>query len=65
MQHQIDKFRIGARIRLSSLGRQRCPRIMSETGVVVGKAAHIDRVRLKMDGKKQFITLHVSYVELE
>lgn len=65
MQDPMDKFEIGSRIRLSDLGKRRCPRISSETGVVVGKATHLEAVRLKMDGKKQLITLHASYVEPE
>lgn len=65
MQDPMDKFKIGSRIRLSNLGKQRCPRITSETGIVVGKATHLEAVRLKMDGKKQLITLHVTYVEPE
>lgn len=61
----MDNFPIGVRVRLSALGRKRCPRTISDTGVVVSKATHLEAVRLKMDGKKQLVTLHVSYVELD
>ena len=53
----------GTRIRLSALGRKRCPKMTRQTGVVVAKLDRSDSVRLLMDGNKDPSTLHRSYVE--
>jgi hypothetical protein len=56
----------GQLVRLSDLGRQRCPRLKlkSDTGVVVKKSG-ISAVRILFDGRKQPVTLHLSYVEMQ
>jgi hypothetical protein len=59
-----EKFKVGARIRLSAMGRARSRRITVQTGVIIGTPHRTDALRILMDGKKQPITLHISYVEL-
>lgn len=53
----------GTRIRLSALGRQRCPKMTRHAGVVVAKLDRSDAVRVLMDGNKDPSTLHRSYLE--
>ena len=53
----------GTRIRLSALGRKRCPKMTRHAGVVVAKLDRSDAVRVLMDGNKDPSTLHRSYVE--
>jgi hypothetical protein len=54
----------GQRFRLSPLGKQRCPKLKPDIGVVIGKSG-ISAVRVKFDGRKQPATLHLSYIDLE
>lgn len=63
MRDRENEFRPGQRIKLSALGKQRCPKIKIHTGVVSGKPGRSDTVRVLMDGRKTPMTLHVSYVE--
>ena len=65
MQDPDDVFGIGTRIKLSPLGKERSRRTKVQTGVVVGKPFQSDAVRVQMDGMKQPITLHISYIERE
>jgi hypothetical protein len=53
----------GQRIRLSTLGRERCPKLKSHTGVVTGKTEYSAAVRVLLDGHKTPLTLHTSYIE--
>jgi hypothetical protein len=62
MHEPENEFSPGQRIRLSALGKERCPRL-SPTGVVIGQPARSDAVRVLMDGRKTPMTLHVSYIE--
>lgn len=55
-------FRLGDRVRLSALGRNKSPRLMSESGTVIAEIPG-NVVRLMIDGRVDPITLHVSYVE--
>ena len=55
----------GVRIRLSALSKKRCPKMTRYAGVVVSKVHHSDAIRILMDGSKEPITLHRSYVEAE
>ena len=55
----------GTRVRLSALGRERCPKMTRQTGVVVAKLDRSDAVRVLMDGNKDPSTLHRSYIEPE
>ena len=60
--HDGRELRPGMRIRLSALGRARSPRMKVHTGVIVGLTGS-EGVRVIMDGSKQPITLHESYIE--
>ncbi len=55
----------GARIRLSALGKTRCPKLKVHTGVVIGVTDGSDAVRILLDGRKAPVTIHSSYLELE
>ena len=55
---------IGSRIRLSALGVERCSRLKSQTGIVVGGNPIGTSFRVLIDGRKLPVTLHVSYIEL-
>jgi len=55
----------GARIRLSALGKTRCPRIKVHTGVVIRTTDGSDAVRVLLDGRNAPVTIHSSYLELE
>lgn len=63
--HDPNEFKIGARIRLSPLGKERLHRHTVHTGTIVGKTFSSHAVRVLLDGKKQPVSLHVSYVEPE
>jgi hypothetical protein len=63
MYDQDIEFRLGQRIRLSDLGKERC-KFKTDTGVVVGRNNVGESVRVLMDGRKQPQTLHKSYVEM-
>ena len=54
---------IGARVRLSSLGAARCPRLADKEGVVVGGGQYRSTVRVIFDGFKSPMSLHRDYVE--
>ena len=57
---------IGARIRLSALGIERCPKFKNPTrGIIVGVNSIGTSFRILLDGRKLPVTLHVSYIELE
>ena len=55
----------GTRIRLSALGKERCPKMTRHAGVIVAKLDRSDAVRVLMDGNKDPCTLHRSYLETE
>jgi hypothetical protein len=56
---------IGSRIRLSALGMERCSKLKSPTGMIVGVNPICTSFRILLDGRKLPITLHASYIELE
>lgn len=58
-----DQFRIGERVRLSELGRQRMPRNRSTTAVVIGYGRTDSRVRVRFTGSTNPVSIHVSYLE--
>jgi hypothetical protein len=55
----------GSRIRLSALGKKRCPKMKRHSGIVVAELHYRDALRILMDGSKEAITLHRSHVEAE
>ena len=63
MRYDDVVVRPGQRISLSVLGKERCPKLKSETGVVVRRNGP-STVRVLFDGRKQPLTLHLSYVEM-
>jgi hypothetical protein len=56
-------LKVGSRIRLSALGIERCPGLKGRTGVVVGLSPTGSSFRVILEGRRQPITLHESYVE--
>ena len=60
-----DELGPGKRIKLSELGKQRCPKLKNYNGIVVGKSLHSNAFRVLIDGRKMPITLHESYIELQ
>jgi hypothetical protein len=56
---------VGSRIRLSALGMERCSKLKSATGMIVGANPICTSFRILLDGRKLPITLHASYIELE
>jgi hypothetical protein len=63
--HDPNELNIGTRIRFSPLGKERLRRHSVQTGKIVGRSVNRNAVRVLLDGKKQPISLHVSYVEPE
>jgi len=56
-------FKLGSRVRLSKLGRARCP-TMAPRGTVVGFSRRSTALQVLMDGNKTSVLLHLSYLEL-
>ena len=54
---------LGTRCRLSKLGEERCPKWRGKSAIVVGRPAGSTR-SVKLDGLKEPITLHISYLEV-
>jgi hypothetical protein len=63
MSYDEVVVRPGQRVSLSVLGKERCPKLKSQTGVIV-KRSGSSAVRVLFDGRKQPLTLHLSYVEI-
>jgi hypothetical protein len=60
-----DDFEIrrGLRVRLSVLGKERCPRLGNESSVILRRNG-LSTIRVLFDGRKQPVTLHQSYIEV-
>jgi len=56
---------IGDRVRLSELGRRRCPRISADRGTIVGFTRRSTGARVLFDGRKSAVLFHASYLELD
>lgn len=65
MHEREDDLKQGVRIRLTPLGIERCPRLKSHTGIIVGTAKRGNAFRVLIDGRKVPLMLHESYVEAE
>ena len=52
----------GTRVRLSNLGKERCPRLKSESGIILRRNGP-STIRVQFDGRKNPVTLHQSYIE--
>jgi hypothetical protein len=60
---RLSRFKLGSRVRLSKLGRTRCP-TMPGHGTVVGFSRRSTALQVLMDGRKTPAMLHLSYLEL-
>jgi hypothetical protein len=60
-----DELTPGRRIKLTALGRLRCPKLKNHTGVVIAKSPQSNAFRVLIDGRKMPITLHESYIEAQ
>jgi hypothetical protein len=58
-----NNLKIGSRFRLSALGFERCRKFKSRTGVIVGLSPTGSSLRVMLEGRRQPMTLHESYVE--
>jgi hypothetical protein len=63
MSYDEVVVRPGQRVSLSVLGKERCPKLKSQTGVIVSRNGP-SSVRVLFDGRKEPLTLHLSYVEI-
>lgn len=62
-QHHDNDLEVGSRFRLSELGIKRCRKFKSQTGVIVGLSPTGSSLRVRLEGRRQPMTLHRSYVE--
>ncbi len=60
-----DELGPGRRIKLTALGRLRCPKLKNDTEIVISKSPQSNAFRMLIDGRKMPITLHESYIELQ
>ena len=58
-----QSLKVGSRCRLSALGSKRCRRFKSRTGVIVAISPTGSSFRIAMEGRRQPLTLHASYIE--
>ena len=63
MSAEQEYFRIGDRVRLSQLGKERMPRNKSATAKVVGFGRSDTRIRIVFDGSRYPVSIHMSYLE--
>ena len=63
MSAEQEYFRIGDRVRLSDLGKQRMTRNRASTAKIVGFGRTETTVRIVFDGSSYPISIHVSYLE--
>jgi hypothetical protein len=56
---------VGSRIRFTALGSERCHRLKSHTGIIVGANPIGTSFSILLDGRKLPLTLHASYIELD
>jgi hypothetical protein len=54
-------FKIGARVRLSKLGRHRIRRLRDVPATVVGYSRSVSTVNVMFDGNNSVTSLHASY----
>ena len=55
-----EDLKPGTRIRLSALGKERCPKMTRNTGVILAKAKYRASYRVLMDGSREAVSLHRS-----
>jgi hypothetical protein len=56
-------FQPGDRVRLSELGRERCPRYPDRAGTVTSYCRGPNALRVLFDGRKTGVMIHASYLE--
>ena len=64
MSREKRDFSLGDRVRLSSLGAVRCPRLAGKIGTVVGWSVYVNSVVVILDGSKSRKTIHSAYLEM-
>jgi hypothetical protein len=62
-EEALNILKIGSRCRLSALGSERCRRLKSRSGVIVGINPTGSSFRIVLEGRRQPVTLHASYIE--
>jgi hypothetical protein len=60
-----DELGPGRRIKLTALGKLRCPKLKNDTGIVVGKSPQSNAFRVLIDGREMPITLHETCIEAQ
>jgi hypothetical protein len=63
MRDGETELKRGKRVRLSTLGKQRSPKVKVHTGILVGMSRRGGAVLVLMDGNRTPTTLHRSYIE--
>lgn len=63
MPAEEEYYRVGDRVRLSELGKERMPRNKATTAKVVGYGRSDTRIRVVFDGSAYPVSVHVSYLE--
>jgi hypothetical protein len=59
-----SEFSLRDRVKLSSLGERRCPRLAGKTGTVVGRSIYVNSVAVLFDGNKVPRTIHGAYLQV-
>jgi hypothetical protein len=59
------EFKVGDRVRLSTIGLERSPRMNSTGGVVVGVTGTGNAYRVLFDNNKLAVLMHKSYIVAE
>ncbi len=63
MSSEQEYFRVGERVKLSELGKERMPRNKSTTAKVVGFGRSDTRIRIVFDGSRYPVSIHTSSLE--
>ena len=59
------EYTVGVRVKLSALGKERCPRLSNKTGTLVGRGIYANSMVVVFDGNRTSSTIHVTYLEDE
>ena len=62
MDLRTDRIAVGARFKLSELGRIRCPKLADMVGVVVGVSHRTTGTTVLFDGTERPTILHRDYI---
>jgi len=65
MRDGNEDLKPGTRVRLTKLGVERCPKLKSHFGIIVGVSHGGKSFRVLIDGRKMPLALHESYIEAE